>query len=39
METLLLCVLAFGVGMSVEWFRERKHRKLLKEYRRRYELR
>lgn len=38
METVILCACAFLAGMGVEWFRGRKHRRLLKRYRDRYEL-
>jgi len=32
METLIFCLIAFGLGMAVEWVRERKYRRELKDY-------
>lgn len=30
MEAVILCIAAFSLGMTAEWFRERKYRRLLK---------
>ena len=45
MEIVILCAAAFGIGMGVEWVRERKyrrelqtyHKEILKQHRRRME--
>jgi hypothetical protein len=38
MEIMILCIVSFVAGMGTERIRERKHRRLLKRDRQRYEL-